>query len=149
MLLAHAEGSGERFYSMSSQILIERKRYYDVLQKVQHSTGDITEWIDWFLHCLKNAMLATEKTTQRILRKAEFWKLQEQTPINERQRIVLNMLLDGFEGKLQSSKWAKIVKVSSDTALRDIKDLIEKGILRETGEGGRSVSYELADFAIE
>lgn len=149
MLLARAEGSGERFYSMSGQIMIERKRYYDVLQKVQYSKGDITEWIDWFLHCLKNAMLATEKTTQRILRKAEFWKLLEQTPINERQRIVLNMLLEGFEGKLQSSKWAKITKVSSDTALRDIKDLIEKGILRETGEGGRSVNYELADCVIE
>lgn len=146
MLLARAEGSGERFYSMSSQILIERKRYYDVLQKTQYSTGDITEWIEWFLHCLKNAMLTTEKTTQRILRKAEFWRLHAQTPINERQRIVLNMLLDGFEGKLQSSKWAKITKVSSDTALRDIKDLIEKGILQETGEGGRSVSYELVDL---
>ena len=149
MLLARAEGSGERFYSMSSQILIEHKRYYDVLHNVQYSTGDITEWIDWFLHCLKNAMLATEKTTQRILRKAEFWKRHDQTPINERQRIVLNMLLEGFEGKLQSSKWAKITNVSSDTALRDIKDLIEKGILQETGEGGRSVNYELVVFANE
>jgi Fic family protein len=80
MLLARAEGSGERFYSMSSQILAERKRYYEVLQKVQHSSGDITEWLEWFLHCLKNAMLATENTTQKILRKAEFWKLHEHTP---------------------------------------------------------------------
>ena len=77
MLLARAENSGERFYSMSSQILVERKRYYEVLQKVQHSTGDITEWLEWFLHCLKNAILATEKTTQRILQKAEFWKLHK------------------------------------------------------------------------
>lgn len=146
MLLAKAESSGERFYSMSSQILEERKRYYQVLQKVQHSSGDITEWLDWFLHCLKNAMLSTEKTTQRILQKAEFWKLHENTKISERQRLVLNMLFDGFDGKLKSSKWAKITKVSSDTALRDIKDLIEKGILQETNEGGRSVNYELKLF---
>src|SRR5690606_3015663 len=102
LLLARADSSGERFYSMSSQILVERKRYYEVLQKVQHSTGDITEWLEWFLNCLKNVMLATENTTQRILRKAEFWKLHENTAINERQRIILNMLFDGFDGKLQS-----------------------------------------------
>lgn len=146
MLLARAEGSGERFYSMSSQILEERKKYYAVLQKVQHSSNDITEWLYWFLHCLRNAMLVTENTTHQILRKAEFWKLHEKTPINERQRKILNMLFDKFEGKLQSSKWAKINKTSSDTALRDIKDLIEKGILQQTNEGGRSVNYELVDF---
>lgn len=149
MLLARAESSGERFYSMSSQILTERKRYYEVLQKVQHSTGDITEWLDWFLHCLKNALLATEKTTQKIVRKAEFWKLHEHTAINERQRLILNRLFDGFEGKLQTSKWAKIAKTSTDTALRDIKDLIEKGILQATNEGGRNANYELVDFKIE
>ena len=146
MLLARAEGSGERFYSMSSQILVERKRYYEVLQKVQHSTGDITEWLEWFLHCLKNAMLATENTTQRILRKAEFWKLHEHTSINERQRLMLNKLFDGFEGKLQTSKWANITKTSTDTALRDIKDLVEKGIMQQTDEGGRNANYALADF---
>ena len=145
MLLARSENSAERFYSMSSQILIERKQYYKVLQKVQHSSGDITEWLNWFLHCLKNAMLTTQDTLQRILRKTDFWKLHENTAINERQRIILNMLFDGFEGKLQSSKWAKITKVSSDTALRDIKDLIEKGILKEIGDGGRSVAYGLVD----
>lgn len=149
MLLARAEGSGERFYSMSNQILAERKRYYEVLQKVQHSSGDITEWIDWFLHCLKNAMLSTENTTQKILRKAEFWKLHEHTPINERQRLILNKLFDDFEGKLQTSKWAKIVKTSTDTALRDIKDLVEKGILKQTDEGGRNANYELIDFKLE
>ena len=143
MLLARAEGSGERFYSMSSQILKERKRYYQVLQKVQHSSGDITEWLDWFLHCLKNAMLATELTTQRILRKDEFWKIQEHTTINERQRQMLNKLLDGFDGKLQTSKWAKITKTSTDTALRDIKDLVDKGILRQCNEKGRSINYEI------
>jgi len=149
MLLACAEGSGERFYSMSGQILAERKLYYEVLQKVQHSSGDITEWIDWFLHCLKNAMLSTENTTQKILHKAEFWKLHEHTPINERQRIILNKLFDNFEGKLQTSKWAKIVKTSTDTALRDIKDLVEKGILKRTDEGGRNANYELVDFKKE
>lgn len=149
MLLARAESSGERFYSMSGQILAERKRYYEVLQKVQHSTGDITEWLEWFLHCLKSAMLATESTTQRILRKAGFWKLHENTTINERQRAVLNKLFDGFDGKLQTSKWAKITRVSADTALRDIKDLIEKGILQETNEGGRNTSYEIAHFKPE
>jgi len=150
MLLARAEGSGERFYSMSSQILIERKRYYEVLQKVQHSSGDITEWLDWFLHCLKNAMLATETTTQKILQKAEFWKLHEHTPINERQRLIINKLFDGFVGKLQTSKWAKIVNTSSDTALRDIKDLVEKGILKQAEEeGGRNVNYKLVDLKID
>jgi len=149
LLLARAEGSGERFYSMSSQILAERKRYYEVLQKVQHSTGDITEWIDWFLHCLKNALLATENTTQKIVHKAEFWKLHEHTAINERQRLMLNKLFDGFEGKLQTSKWAKITKTSTDTALRDIKDLVEKGILEQTPGGGRNANYELVDFKID
>ncbi|MDF0694391.1 Fic family protein [Aquirufa ecclesiirivi] len=146
MLLACAESSGERLYSMSSQILVERKRYYEVLQKEQHSTGDITEWLEWFLHCLKNAILSTENTTQHILRKAEFWKLYENTVINERQRTMLNMLFDGFDGKLQSSKWAKITSVSTDTALRDIKDLIEKGILQVTNDGGRNANYVLVDF---
>lgn len=145
MLLARSEGSGERFYSMSSQILIERKKYYSVLQKVQHSKGDITEWIHWFLHCLKNAILTTENTTKTILHKSEFWKRHENTTINERQRIMLNKLLDGFEGKLQSSKWAKITQTSTDTALRDIKDLIEKRILKQSSEGGRNVNYELVE----
>ncbi len=143
MLLARAEGSRERFYSMSSQILAERKRYYEVLQKVQHSSGDITEWLNWFLSCLKNAMHSTESTTQKILHKAEFWKLHEHTPINERQRLILNKLFDGFEGKLKTSKWARITKTSTDTALRDIKDLVEKGILQQTGEGKRNANYEL------
>ena len=147
MLLAKEESSSERFYSMSNQILEERKAYYQVLQKVQHSSGDITEWLEWFLHCLNKAMLSTEKTTQGILQKAEFWKTHENTKINERQRTILNMLFDGFEGKLKSSKWAKITKVSSDTALRDIKDLIEKGILQETNEGGRNANYELKNHS--
>ena len=146
MLLTRAENSPERFYSMSGQILVERKRYYEVLQKVQHSNGDITEWLDWFLHCLKKALLETENTLQKILRKAEFWKIHEKTPLNERQRLILNKLLDGFAGKLKSSKWAKIAKCSADTALRDIKDLINKGILQQEQGGGRSTNYELKEF---
>jgi Fic family protein len=149
MLLARAESSGERFYSMSNQMLIERKRYYAILQNVQHSAGDITEWLEWFLQCLKNAMLTTEDATQHIVRKAEFWKRYANIAINERQRTILNMLLDGFEGKLQSSKWAKITRVSTDTALRDVKDLIEKGVLQQTNEGGRNANYELTDFTPE
>jgi Fic family protein len=130
---------------MSSQILAEKKQYYSVLQKVQHSSGDITKWLDWFLSCLKNALLETETSLQRVLYKAEFWKRHENTSVNERQRMMLNKLLDGFEGKLQSSKWAKIAKCSRDTALRDVKDLIEKGILKQEESGGRSTNYELVD----
>jgi Fic family protein len=146
LLLTRAEHNSERFYSMSSQILVEKKQYYAVLQKVQHSSGDITEWLDWFLHCLKNALLAIEITLQQILQKAAFWKLHETTHFNARQRLVLNKLLDGFEGKLKSSKWAKMAKCSPDTALRDIKDLMEKGILQQEQAGGRSTNYELSKY---
>lgn len=146
MMLARADQSPERYYSMSGQILTERKQYYEVLQKVQHSSGDITEWLSWFLNCLKHSLQATETTLQRSLRKTDFWKVHEHTALNERQRLVLNKLLDGFEGKLQSSKWAKIAKCSPDTALRDIKDLLDRGILRQEAQGGRSTNYELADF---
>jgi Fic family protein len=146
LLLTRSEKSSERFYSMSSQILVERKRYYDVLQKVQYSSGDITEWLEWFLHCLKNVLSKTESTLKTVLRKADFWKMHENTPLNERQRLILNKLLDGFDGKLKSSKWAKIAKCSPDTALRDIKDLMEKGILKREQQGGRSTNYELVEF---
>ncbi len=143
MLLARSESNSERFYSMSNQILLERTRYYEVLQKVQHSSGDITEWINWFLHCMKKALMQTEGTLNNILHKAEFWKVHENTPINERQRLVLNKLLDGFDGKLKTSKWAKISKCSQDTAIRDINDLINKNILKKDDAGGRSTNYEL------
>jgi Fic family protein len=146
LLLTRAENNPERFYSMSSQILVEKKQYYEVLQKVQHSSGDISEWVVWFLQCLKNALLQTESNLQRVLRKAEFWKIHEATPLNERQRMVLNKLFEGFDGKLKSSKWAKIAKCSPDTALRDIKDLLEKGILQQEQAGGRSTNYELVEF---
>lgn len=144
--LARSDKSSERYYSMSSQILLERKRYYEVLQKVQHSTGDITEWLDWFLNCLHNALLETDKTLHKIFYKVEFWRKYDNASINERQRLMLNKLLDGFDGKLKTSKWARITKCSPDTALRDIKDLIEKGILRQEEQGGRSTNYELTAF---
>ena len=146
LLLARSEESSQRFYSLSSQMLIERKIYYSTLQKVQHSDGDITEWIIWFLNCLNQALAATEASVQKIIKKAEFWDKHKNTALNSRQRLMLNKLFDGFEGKLKSSKWAKITKCSGDTALRDIKDLIVKGILRQEKSGGRSTNYELINF---
>ncbi len=146
LLLARSDDSTQRFYSLSSQILVERKVYYEVLQKVQYSNGDITEWLDWFLNCLYRAMESTEVTMKMVLHKAEFWEKHKETVINGRQRLMLNKLLDGFDGKLKSSKWAKIAKCAPDTALRDIKDLIEKGILKQEESGGRSTNYDLVDF---
>ncbi|MCW0481155.1 Fic family protein [Gaoshiqia sediminis] len=145
MLLARSEDSSQRFYSLSNQILIEKKVYYKVLQKVQHSSGDITEWLNWFFDCLYRALKSTEQTMQKVLQKADFWDKHKDTLFNSRQRLMLNKLLDGFDGKLKTSKWAKIAKCSADTALRDIKDLIEKGILKQEESGGRSTNYELID----
>lgn len=146
LLLARSENSTFRFYSLSSQILLERKLYYEKLQKIQHSNGDITEWINWFLNCLFRALKSTEETIEKVLKKTEFWDKHNDTNLNNRQRLVLNKLLDGFVGKLKSSKWAKITKCSQDTALRDIKDLIDKGILIQEESGGRSTNYELKNF---
>ncbi len=146
LLLAHSDGSSQRFYSLSSQILTERKQYYEILNRVQHSDGDVTKWLDWFLNCLYHALEASQKTIQKVLYKSEFWDKHRDTIINSRQRLMLNKLLDGFDGKLKSSKWAKITKCSADTALRDIKDLIEKGILKQEESGGRSTNYELVEL---
>lgn len=146
MLLARSEDSPQRFYSLSNQILIEKKAYYAILQKVQHSSGDVTEWLNWFLNCLYRALEATEKSIQKVVQKAYFWDKHNDTVLNSRQRFMLNKLLDGFDGKLKTSKWAKIAKCSADTALRDIKDLIEKGILKQEKSGGRSTNYELMDY---
>ncbi len=143
MLLARSEDSAQRFYSLSNQILTEKKVYYEILQKVQHSDGNITEWLDWFLNCLYRALISTEKTLKIVLYKADFWDKHRETVLNSRQRLMLNKLLDGFDGKLKTSKWAKIAKCSADTALRDIKDLIEKGILKQEESGGRSTNYDL------
>lgn len=141
--LARSDGSSQRFYSMSNQILIERKKYYEILEKSQHGTSDITEWLVWFLSCLENALLNSGDVLYSVLKKARFWEKHSQTPLNDRQRLMLNKLLDGFEGKLTSSKWAKIAKCSQDTAIRDIQDLINKGILQKEAQGGRSTNYEL------
>ena len=145
MMLARSENGSERFYSLSKQILQDKNLYYETLKTEQHSDGDITQWLLWFLNCLKHALLETEESMQNVLRKAKFWEKHRETPINERQRLMINKLFDDFFGKLTSSKWAKITKTSSDTALRDIKDLIEKGILRQEEEGGRSANYTLQE----
>ncbi|OFY44211.1 MAG: cell filamentation protein Fic [Bacteroidetes bacterium GWF2_40_14] len=143
LLLARSDNSPQRFYSLSSQILVERKVYYEILQKVQYSNGDITEWLIWFLNCLYKAIDSTGETIEKVLYKAHFWDRHKETVFNSRQRLMLNKLFDGFTGKLNSSKWAKIAKCSSDTALRDIQDLIKKGILQKESAGGRSTNYEL------
>lgn len=143
LLLARSDNTSQRFYSLSSQILVERKAYYEVLQKTQFSEGDITEWLVWYLNCLYRALQTTENAFQKVLHKADFWDKHKETELNARQRLMLNKLFDGFDGKLTSSKWAKITKSSQDTALRDINDLIEKGILCKEASGGRSASYEL------
>lgn len=143
MLLARSDKSTQRFYSMSAQIRIERKEYYDILEKMQKGDLDVTEWIKWFLNCLINALNATEKILTRVLIKADFWNKHSKTIINERQKNVLNKLLDEFEGKLTSRKWAKIAKCSKDSAIRDINDLISKDILQKETAGGRSTNYEL------
>jgi Fic family protein len=128
---------------MSAQIRVERKAYYDVLESTQKDDLDITLWLEWFLGCLDRAFDNTENTLAAVLRKAEFWKRYAAAKINERQRDILNRLLDGFEGKLTSSKWAKLEKCSPDTALRDITELVDLGILRKDAAGGRSTSYSL------
>lgn len=145
LLLARSENSSERFYSLSNQIRQEKNIYYEILKTEQHSEGDITQWLVWFLTCLKHALLETEESMQSILRKAEFWEKHKKTSINERQRLMINKLFDDFFGKLTSSKWAKITKTSSDTALRDIKDLMEKGILQQEEGGGRNANYTLRE----
>lgn len=143
LLLALSDETSQRYYSLSSQIMLERKVYYDVLQKTQISTGDITEWLAWFLNCLHRSLISTENTFQRVLQKTNFWDKHHETAFNARQRMMLNKLLDGFDGKLNTSKWAKIAKCSADTALRDIQDLMNKGILKKENAGGRSTNYEL------
>jgi Fic family protein len=145
MQLTKADGDHQRFYSMSAQIRLERNVYYNTLEKVQKGSLDITEWLLWFLHCLDRALNTTDETLQRVLHKTHFWDGHHDLMINERQRLMLNRLFDGFDGKLTSSKWAKITKCSADTALRDINDLIEKGVLEKENSGGRSTSYVLKE----
>lgn len=144
LFLARADGGAQRFYSLSAQIQKERKDYYDVLERTQKGTLDVTNWLLWFLGALERALGNAHKTLDRILMKTRFWQRWAETSLNKRQVKLINRLLDGFEGKLTSSKWAVIAKCSSDTALRDITQLLELGILKRTSGGGRSTGYELS-----
>lgn len=148
MMLARSEGSPQRFYSMSAQIERERNSYYDVLERCQKGSLDITPWMSWFLDCLRRAIDASEVTLGAVLTKAKFWKIHEAAAFNDRQKDLINRLLDGFDGKLTSSKWAKIAKCSQDTALRDIADLLDRKILVKEEAGGRSTHYRLASFPV-
>jgi Fic family protein len=144
LALARSEHSPQRFYSMSAQIQQESAAYYDTLELTQKGTMDVTLWMEWFLGCLGRAIEGAQTTLASVLTNARFWQRVRTVPINERQRLVLNRLLDGFEGKLTTSKWATLAKCSQDTALRDILQLVERGILARNAEGGRSTSYALA-----
>ncbi len=143
MLLARSDEQSYRFYSMSAQIRKERNSYYDILEKTQKSGLDITGWLEWFLNCLFHTIENSEKLLEKIIYKHLFWLNHTGVNINDRQRKILNMLMDDFEGVLNTKKWAKIGKCSQDTALRDIQDLIEKGILLKSKQRGRSTNYEL------
>lgn len=143
MQLARADKTAQRFYSMSAQIRLERNDYYNILEQTQKGSLDITEWLTWFLTCLGRSFDQVEDTLQQVHRKTKFWDVIGHLELNNRQHTMLNKLLDGFEGKLNTSKWAKMTKCSTDTALRDIQDLMAKGILVKEDAGGRSTSYLL------
>lgn len=143
LLLARADGSPQRFYSLSAQIQRERKAYYDILEQTQKGTLDVTAWLSWFLATLHRAIDQAQQGLDAVLFKARFWQQWATAPLNPRQVKLLNRLLDGFDGKLTSGKWAAIAKCSADTALRDINELLTLGVLSKLGAGGRSTSYEL------
>jgi Fic family protein len=143
MLLARADRSPQRFYSLSAQIRSERSAYYDMLERAQKGTMDVTAWLLWFLDALLRAITGAGQALEAVQAKSRYWQRWAALPMNPRQVKVLNRLLDGFEGKLTSGKWAAMTKCSSDTALRDIGDLVARGVLRKTAAGGRSTSYEL------
>ncbi|MFN4163104.1 MAG: Fic family protein [Ferrovibrio sp.] len=147
MALARSENSSQRFYSMSAQIRLERKDYYNILENTQRRSLDITEWLEWFLGCFSRAIDGAQETLQAVMKKAHFWERLAIQALNERQTLMLNKLLDGFEGKLTTSKWAKICKCSQDTAYRDISDLMQRGILQKEEAGGRSTSYVMVDVS--
>jgi Fic family protein len=143
MLLARSEESAQRFYSMSAQIRIERQAYYDILEATQKGDLDVTDWLEWFLACLDRAFERTNDILASVMAKSRFWRTHTVADFNERQRDMINRLLEGFEGKLTSTKWARIEKCSQDTASRDIADLLKRGVLVKGGAGGRSTSYSL------
>jgi Fic family protein len=144
MELARSEHSSRRFYSMSAQIKQEQKEYYGILESTQKGTMDVTVWMLWFLDCLGRAIDGAHVTLKAVLDKAQFWDRIREASLNDRQRAVINRLMDGFEGKLTSTKYAKLTECSQDTAYRDILALVERGILVQNPEGGRSTSYSLA-----
>lgn len=144
MVLARSENSSQRFYSMSAQIRLERAAYYRILEQTQHGALDITPWMEWFLACLGRAIDGAQTALGSVLAKARFWERTQGIDINQRQRLVLNRLLDGFQGNLTTSKYAGLAKCSQDTALRDIMALLERGVLAQSSKGGRSTSYALA-----
>lgn len=144
LALARADGMAERFYSMSTQIETERKEYYRQLERAQRGTPDVTAWMEWFLGCLGRSIQRADEMLSGVMFKARLWEKINVAPVNERQRIVINRLLDGFEGNLTSSKYAKLAKCSEDTALRDIKTLVDRGVLMKNEAGGRSTSYVLS-----
>lgn len=146
MLISRSDGPGAKFYSVSSAILKDRKRYYSLLESLGHSDGDVTEWIEWFLGRVDAGLTVAEGALEATLRKTRFWDGHADEDFNGRQRKVINMLFDDFDGKLTSGKWAKVCKVSSDTALSDINDLVGRGVLVKSASGGRSTSYGLAPF---
>jgi len=143
MALARAENSAQRFYSLSAQIQRERKDYYDHLEAAQQGGMDVSVWMEWFLGCLLRAIHGAEARLDSVLAKTRFWQRWAETPFNDRQIKRLNHLLDGFDGKLTSSRWAALCKCSQDTALRDIADLLERGVLKKSAASGRSTSYEM------
>jgi Fic family protein len=145
MILARFEGERQRFVSMSAQIHRERGDYYSTIERTQKGDLDITPWMSWFIGCFDRALQRADSVIERVLAKARFWDSLAHTPINERQRKVLNLLLDGFQGKLTTEKWAKITKTSHDTALRDIQGLLAHGVLTKDAAGGRSTSYSLVE----
>ena len=148
LLLARADGSPQRFYSLSAQIQRERKAYYDILERTQKDSMDVTAWLCWFLDMLRQAVAQAHGELDAVLCKARFWQALQGAALNARQVKVLNRLLDGFDGKLTNSKWAALTKCSPDTALRDLSDLVERGILRKTAAGGRSTSYALEPLPV-
>ena len=141
--LARAEGTAQRFYSLSAQIQRERKQYYEQLEATQRGTLDVTPWLDWFLACLLRAVQGADGLLASVLDKAQFWQRWAGTPLNARQTLVLSRVLDGMEGKLTNAKWAAIGNCSADTALRDINDLLARGLLRRVEGGGRSTGYQV------
>lgn len=145
MLLARADGTAERFYSMSAQIEAERQAYYAQLEAQQKSSVDITKWLMWFLTCLERAIDGAEETLAVVLHKAKLWNYLNQQPVNARQRLIVNRMFEGFKGHMNTSKYATIAKCSTDTAFRDIKELLKMGVFVKNPGSGRSTSYRLAD----